>query len=279
MSSKSLFRAACVQLCVGRSIPHNIAQASDLIRAAAKAGAHYVQTPEQTSLMELDRDFLFQNIYTQEHDPALHALRALAAELKIWLHIGSISILFGERKAANRAFLISPEGVIIAQYDKLYMFDVQLTSGETYRESDGFQAGTHAVVANLPWCKLGMGICYDVRFPALFRAQAHAGAQILTAPAAFTKTTGQAHWHILQRARAIENGAFMISAAQGGHHENGRDTFGHSMIISPWGEVLAEAGVDPCFIIADIELNSSTEARGRIPVLQHERAITVEIMG
>lgn len=272
------FRAACVQLRASRNVQANIEQANELICAAAKDGALYIQTPEQTSLMELDRDYLFAHIQTEEDDVALKALRALAKELKIWLHIGSISVLVGPRKAANRGFMISPEGEIAARYDKLHMFDVQLAGGEHYRESDGFQAGEKSTVVNLPWGKLGMAICYDLRFPALFRAQAHAGAQFLTVPAAFTKTTGEAHWHVLLRARAIENGAFVFAAGQGGHHENGRDTFGHSLIISPWGKILAEAGVDPCYIIADIDPQASVEARQNIPVLQHERTIEVQVI-
>ncbi len=267
------FRAACVQLCVSRNIDDNLAQAVKHIRAAAADGAQYVQTPEQTSLMELDRDYLFKNIVPQDKDKTLIALRALAAELKIWLHIGSITVLVGERKAANRTFIINPFGEITNTYDKLHMFDVQLPNGEHYRESDGILPGEKAVLADLPWGKLGLGICYDLRFPALFRAQAQAGAKFLSVPAAFTKTTGEAHWHVLLRARAIENGAFVFAAAQGGHHENGRDTFGHSMIISPWGKILAEAGTEPCHIIADIDTQAVEEARNTIPVLKHERSI------
>jgi deaminated glutathione amidase len=266
------FTAACVQMQGTRSIDTNIAAATAMIREAAKAGADYVQTPEQTGIMELDTARVFEQITGEADDRALAAFRKLAAELGIWLHIGSLAIRISETQGANRAFMITPEGEIAARYDKIHMFDVDLPNGETYRESKTYRPGTAAVVADLPWARFGLSICYDIRFPYLYRALAKAGATVLSAPAAFTKVTGEAHWHILQRARAIENGAFLISAAQGGMHETGRATYGHSLIVAPWGEILAEAGTEPEVILAEIDLAKVEEARGRVPSLTHDRS-------
>lgn len=265
------FCASLVQLRSGMSVEPNIENATSLIREAAAGGADYVQTPENTALMVLSGRDLFPNIHEEDGNPAVGAFRALAKELKIWLHIGGMAVRVSETQAANRAFLISPEGEITARYDKIHMFDVELPGGETYRESKNYAPGDKAVVADLPWGKLGMTICYDLRFPHLYRTLAQAGAKMLTVPAAFTKITGKAHWHTLLRARAIENGCFVFAAAQGGSHEVGRDTYGHSIIIAPWGEVLAEAGTDPCVIYADVDLSKVDEARGRVPSLQHDR--------
>jgi deaminated glutathione amidase len=265
------FTAACVQLCSSRDYARNVHEAEELIREAARQGADYVQTPEQTSLMELDRDALFSDIRPQEEDAALAAFQRLAKELGVWLHIGSLAIRISKDRAANRAFLIGPSGVIAAAYDKIHMFDVDLPGGESYRESRTYEPGRHAVFADLPWARIGLTICYDLRFPQLYRMLAQGGATILSAPAAFTRRTGEAHWHILQRARAIENGAFVISAAQGGTHENGRETFGHSMIVSPWGEILAEAGTEPGVIMAEVDIGQVDVARGRIASLTHDR--------
>ncbi|MCC0016657.1 MAG: carbon-nitrogen hydrolase family protein [Rhodobiaceae bacterium] len=273
------FRAACVQLRTGRDVAANIAAAEALIRAAAGEGAHYIQTPEQTALMELERKVLFATIVAEDDDPALKRFRALAAELGVWLHIGSLAIRIGEQQAANRAFVIAPDGAIAARYDKVHMFDVDLPSGERYRESAIYAPGSKAVAVDLPWLRLGVTICYDLRFAALYRSLAKAGAGMLAIPAAFTQVTGEAHWHVLQRARAIETGSFIVSAAQGGHHENGRHTYGHSLIIDPWGRVVAEAGQEPGIIVADIDSAACDEARARIPALQHDRAFTLEETG
>lgn len=267
----TMFRAACVQLQTSRDIAANLAVTDTLVREAARHGADYVQTPEQSELMELKADALFGKIGAEADNVTLKALRALAQELSIWLHIGSLAIRVGDRKAANRAFVIAPDATIAARYDKLHMFDVDLPSGESYRESATYQPGDAAVCIDLPWLRLGVTICYDLRFPHLYRTLAQAGARMLSAPAAFTQVTGEAHWHVLQRARAIETGSFVVSAAQGGHHENGRDTYGHSLIVDPWGKVLAEAGQDPCVIVADIDPALADAARGRIPALTHDR--------
>jgi deaminated glutathione amidase len=210
------FRAALVQLRTGRNVIANIDAAARLVREAKSLGADYVQTPEQTSLMELDRASLFAHIVEEERDPALAAFQELARELKIHLHVGSLAVKVSPEKAANRAFVIDPAGEIAGRYDKIHMFDVDLANGESYRESNTYRPGESAVVAPLPFCKIGLTICYDVRFPALYRALAEAGADVLTVPAAFTKQTGEAHWHLLLRARAVETGCFVLAAAQGG---------------------------------------------------------------
>ena len=197
---------------------------------------------------------------------------ALAAELGIVLHIGSLALKAPGNRIANRAFVFGREGELLARYDKIHLFDVDLPGGESWRESAVYHPGDRAIVVDLPWAKLGVAICYDIRFPQLFRAEAHAGAEVLTAPAAFTRQTGEAHWHVLQRARAIENGAFVISAAQAGRHADGRETFGHSIIVSPWGEVIAEAGGEgPEVIVAEIDPARVADARQRIPALRNER--------
>jgi predicted amidohydrolase len=266
------FAAACVQLCAGRSVEANIDEAEGLIRDAAAQGASFIQTPEQTALMELDAGVLFANITSERDDPALARFRALARELGIWLHIGSLAIRLSDTKAANRAFVIGPDGQIAARYDKIHMFDVNLPNGERYRESKTYEPGEAAVSVDLPWIRLGLSICYDLRFAPLYRRYAQAGCGLLAVPAAFTQVTGEAHWHVLQRARAIETGSYVISAAQGGHHENGRDTYGHSIIIDPWGAVIAEAGQAPCIILAEIDPAKVTEARQKVPALGHDRA-------
>jgi predicted amidohydrolase len=276
--SPKTFRVALVQLRSGRSIAPNMAMAEALIRRGAAGGALYVQTPENTAIMELEPERLLAEIDVEERTGPLAQLKALAKELGLWLHVGSLAVKVAPSKAANRSFLIAPDGEIVARYDKLHMFDVDLAGGESYRESRTFQPGNTAVLADLPWGRLGLSICYDLRFPALYRALATAGADVIAVPSAFTKQTGEAHWRVLLRARAIENGAFVLAAAQGGLHENGRSTYGHSMVVSPWGEVLAEAGEDPQVLFADIDLGLWAEARAKVPSLQHGRQFEVEIM-
>jgi predicted amidohydrolase len=265
------FRAACVQLRSSDDVNENIATASKLIREAAKAGAAFIATPENTTLMAPDGGAKLEKSFSEERDPALPAFRALAEELGVWLLIGSLAIKVSDTKTANRSFLIDPKGAIAARYDKIHLFDVDLPSGEKYRESNTVAGGNRAVLADLPWGKMGLTICYDLRFPRLYRKLAKAGAQILTVPSAFTETTGKAHWHVLLRARAIENGAFVIAPAQGGLHANGRRTYGHSLIVAPWGEILAEGGTDPGVFLADIDMAAVAEARGRVPSLTHDR--------
>jgi len=269
------FRVGLVQMCSGRDVDKNVASATELVREAAASGAQYVQTPEMTTLLELERPRLLAAARPEEGNPALLHFQGLARELGIWLHIGSMPILHSGGKLANRAFLIAPDGGIAARYDKIHMFDVDLGGGESYTESANYEPGRHAVLADLPWGPIGLTICYDLRFPSLYRALARAGAEFLAVPAAFTRPTGMAHWHTLLRARAIESQAFVFAAAQGGMHENGRETFGHSLIISPWGEILGEGGVHPTVICADIELQLLEDVRRRVPSLQHDRVFDV----
>jgi predicted amidohydrolase len=269
------FRVGLVQMCAGRTVDRNIAAATELIRAAARGGAQYVQTPEMTNLLELDRERLLAAIKPEADDPGVTQFRFLARELGIWLHVGSLALVGERGRPVNRSLLISPEGRIDARYDKIHMFDVDLPGGESYRESASYEPGREAVVAALPWGQLGMTICYDLRFPQLHRALAKAGARFLAVPAAFTKPTGLAHWHTLLRARAIENQCYVFAAGQGGCHENGRETFGHSLVISPWGEVLAEADVQPAVTFADVELQRLEDVRRQVPSLRHDRPFDV----
>ena len=265
------FRAGLVQMCSGRDVAKNIASALALIRAAAAHGADYIQTPECTTLMELDKARLHSELEPEDGNTALAAFTEAAGALKVWLHIGSMGVKLPDSRIANRSYLIAPDGTIRARYDKIHMFDVDLGNGDVYRESESYAAGAKAVIAELPWGPLGLTICYDLRFPALHRALAKAGAQFLAVPAAFTRVTGEAHWHTLLRARAIEAQSFVFAAAQGGRHENGRETFGHSLIISPWGQFLAEGGRDPETIVAGIDLNILHDVRRRVPSLTHDR--------
>jgi len=268
----SQIKVACVQMRSGVDVAANIAAASALIREAAAGGARLVATPEMTSLLDRKPGAAFARSTTEEDDTALAAFRALAAELSVWLLIGSLPIRADSAKCANRSFLISPGGAVTATYDKIHMFDVQLNAGNIYRESDSFAAGGEAVLARVDDAVLGMTVCYDVRFPDLFRTLAVGGAQIIAVPAAFTKITGEAHWHTLLRARAIETGCFILAPAQGGKHEDGRETYGHSLIIDPWGEILAEGEIEPGVIAATLDLAKVGEAHGRIPSLTHARS-------
>ncbi len=270
------FVAACVQMRSGREPLANRDAAVAGVREAAAAGAQYIQTPEMTSLVERSRERLFAVVTEQEADPTLAALREAARETGAVVQVGSLAIRNGD-KVANRAFLIGSDGEILAAYDKLHLYDVDLPNGERWRESATYAGGACAVVAETALAAIGLGICYDIRFPALFRALAESGADVLTAPACFTQQTGEAHWHVLHRARAIETGSFMISAAQGGRHEDGRDTYGHSIIVDPWGRVLADAGgAEPGVILAEIDLARVADARARIPALQHAKPFRVE---
>ncbi|MEP4031311.1 carbon-nitrogen hydrolase family protein [Roseibium polysiphoniae] len=269
----SEFTAACVQLRCGKSVAANLEQSEGLIREAAGAGAHYIQTPEMTNVLVRSREELFERIGSEDADPTVARFKAIADELKVWIHAGSLAILLPDGKVANRGLLISPEGRIAARYDKIHMFDVDLPNGESWRESATYEPGSKTLLADLPWIKMGMAVCYDVRFPVIFRTQARMGAGLLTMPAAFTRQTGEAHWHVLQRARAIENGAYVVSAAQGGLHEDGRETYGHSLMVDPWGRVIGEIdGDEPGFVTAVIRSEEVAKARQRIPAIANERA-------
>ena len=269
------FKAAMIQMRSGVTPAANIEAAVRMIGEAKAAGAEYVQTPEMTNVLEAKRERLFATIVEEEADTSLATLREVARKLGIYIHVGSLAIKISPDRAANRGFLIDPKGDIAARYDKIHMFDVDLEGGESYRESRTYRPGEQAVLCDLPWGRLGLTICYDLRFPALYRALAEAGATMLAIPSAFTQKTGEAHWHVLMRARAIENGSFVFAAAQGGKHENGRETFGHSLIVDPWGRVLAEGGVEPGVVMAEIDLAEVAKARARIPSLQHGRRFEI----
>jgi len=249
-----------------------LVQAEPLVREAAAQGATLIATPEGTNLLQRNKTALFEAMTSMEDDVAVTGLRRLADELGVWLLIGSALVRRDDGKCANRAILVRPDGSIAATYDKLHMFDVDLPTGERHRESSSYEPGDRAVVAGAAGAQLGLAICYDLRFAALSTALAKAGAEIITYPAAFTRPTGAAHWEVLMRARAIETGAFVIAPAQGGTHEDGRATWGHSMVVAPWGEVIALADHDePCALIAELDLAAVAKARAAIPNLANER--------
>ena len=274
------FRVAALQMRSGTDTARNAADFEALVREAAGKGARYVQSPEMTGALQRDRKSLFASLRPQASDIVVGAAEKLARELGIYVHVGSTAIAREDGKVANRAFLFDPGGNLVTTYDKIHMFDVDLDNGESWRESNTYEPGRETVIAELPEARLGLAVCYDLRFPQLFQAQALAGAEVLTAPAAFTKQTGEAHWHVLLRARAIENGAWLLSAAQGGRHEDGRETYGHSMVVDPWGRIVAEADHDePGVIVADIDVSASAKARAKIPNLRNAREFTVRTAG
>jgi predicted amidohydrolase len=269
--SERKINVACVQLRCGDDVAQNVESALALIREAHKAGAQFIATPENTNLMAADGGAKLDKTFAEKDDKALPQFAGVAQELGIWLLVGSLGIKVSADKTANRSYLFGPSGRVAARYDKIHLFDVNLPSGETYRESNTVAPGEHAVVASLPWGRLGLSVCYDLRFPQLYRALAKSGAEILTVPSAFTETTGKAHWHVLLRARAIENGCFVMAPAQGGTHANGRKTYGHSLIVGPWGDILAEAGTEPGIVAVELDLAEIAAARARLPSLHHDR--------
>jgi predicted amidohydrolase len=271
MAGASTFKVALIQMRSGLEPEANLAAVLAGVDEAKRGGADYVQTPEMTNVLENKRERLLTKIFSEEHDPTLATLREVARKLAIYIHLGSLAVKASPEKAANRSFLIDRKGDIAARYDKIHMFDVDLAGGESYRESNTYRPGELAVVADLPWGRLGLTVCYDLRFPALYRALAEAGASFLAIPSAFTKQTGEAHWHVLMRARAIENGCFVFAAAQGGRHEHGRDTFGHSLVVDPWGKIIAEGGTEPGVIFAEVDPAQVAAVRGGIPSLHHGR--------
>ncbi|MFN7179144.1 carbon-nitrogen hydrolase family protein [Hyphomonas sp.] len=266
--------AACIQMRSGTEPAANLAAATGMIREAAAQGARFIATPEMTNLLDIRPGMARAKVRREAEDESLPAFRLLAAELGVTLLIGSLAIaLEGDERFANRSFLIGPDGGLIARYDKIHMFDVEVGDGQTYRESRAYRPGEEAVLAQTSFGTLGLTICYDLRFPHLYRRLAQAGADILTLPAAFTRVTGEAHWHVLIRARAIETGCFVIAPAQGGKHQDGRETFGHSLIVSPWGDVIAELkGDEPGVLLAAIDLAEVAAARARIPSLTNDRS-------
>lgn len=269
------FRAALVQLRSGQDMARNYRAAAALVREARAQGAQFISTPEMTNVMDPDKERVKATAKPEEHDLSVAGFAQLAADLQVHLHVGSLALQGPDGRLVNRGFIFAPDGRVLARYDKIHLFDVDLATGESHRESASYRPGEEAVVVKTALGSFGMAICYDVRFPALFNALAKNGAEVLLNPAAFTVPTGKAHWQVLLRARAIETGSFMLAAAQGGDHGLGRQTYGHSLIINPWGEVLAEAGDEPGVIMAEIDLAAAAEARARIPALQHGRSFTL----
>ena len=264
-----MFQAAVIQMSSDNNIETNVQTLKEMIEEAVGQGARYIQTPEMTGLVEKNKKNFFAQVCKEEEDPIVKMASEMAKEHDVYIHIGSTPIRLHDDKAANRAFLFSPDGTLIAKYDKLHMFDVDLDNGEKWRESSVYQAGDKAICADMLDTKIGLTICYDLRFPHLYRHLSELGAEILCAPSCFTRQTGMAHWHILNRARAIENGAFVISAAQGGEHKDTRTTFGHSLIVNPWGDIIAEIdGEDSGIATATINPIESVEARRKIPNLK-----------
>ncbi|WP_370231725.1 carbon-nitrogen hydrolase family protein [Cognatishimia sp.] len=265
-------KTALLQITSSEAPDQNLAMLQDRIAEAAGQGAGYVLTPEVSNCVSASRAHQNEVLRTEDQDATLAGLRESARTHGIWLTIGSLALKTTDPdgRFANRQFLIDPQGEIRARYDKIHMFDVQVTPEETYRESSGYRPGTQSVAAETPFAKIGLTICYDVRFPTLFAGLARAGADVITVPAAFSRVTGAAHWHVLLRARAIETGCWILAPAQCGENAPKRKTYGHSLVVSPWGEIVAEAGVDPCTIYVDLDRDQVAEARRRVPSLTHE---------
>ena len=280
--SGSAFTAACIQFTAGPDPEPNLHQVSELIRQARGAGADLIMTPEVSNFIENGRRRR-DKARREADDPFLAGMRDLARETGAWILVGSLVIdpagepgaEAGEERLANRSFLIDAQGGVVARYDKIHMFDIDLPGGESYRESNAYRPGGSTVVAETPWGRLGMSVCYDVRFPYLYRALAQAGADFLAVPSVFTVPTGKAHWHVLLRARAIENGCFVFAPAQWGEHAGGRRSYGHSLIVDPWGEVLADGGEGTGIVTAQIDPERIAKARGMVPSLQHDRGFTL----
>lgn len=274
----ALLRVACIQMRSGLDRKKNVADACQLIAEAAAAGASFIVTPEMTNVVDRKGARLLETLPEESQLEEIGAFADAAKKHGAWLLIGSMAVKSGAR-AANRSYLFAPDGSVVATYDKIHMFDVDLPGGERWKESKIYAPGDNAVVAATKIGHVGLTICYDVRFPALYQELSRSGAEIICVPAAFTAQTGRAHWKTLLTARAIENGAFIIAPAQGGQHEDGRETWGHSLIIGPWGDVLAEASDDePGVIIADIALREAHEARQRIPNLALDQKFEITII-
>ena len=265
------FRVACIQNCAGTETAPNLAECADFVREAAGRGAGLVILPEYFSGLDIRDNLLIPEAFSEAAHPALPLFCGLAREHRAWLLLGSLAIEAGDGKITNRSYLIDPAGAAVARYDKIHLFDVDLEGGESYRESATIAPGASAVVADLPWGRIGLSICYDLRFPQLYRDLAKAGADFLAVPAAFTKTTGEVHWEVLLRARAIETGCFVFAPCQSGVHAGGRATYGHSLIVDPWGAVIADGGEDPGVLVAEVDPAAVAKARGMIPALRHDR--------
>ena len=271
MTGTGAFRAACIQLTSDRDPATTFPAASTLVREAAGAGAKLIMTPEVTPMLEPRGRLVLEKARGEAADEWLPRYRGLARETQAWLLLGSMAVKVDDARCANRSLLIDPDGSIAGRYDKIHMFDVDLEGGESYRESRRYRPGGEAVVANTPFGRIGMTVCYDMRFPGLYRDLAQAGARYLTVPSAFARPTGRAHWEVLLRARAIETGCFVFAPAQCGEHAEGRKTYGHSLIVDPWGEVLADGGEEPGVVLAEIDPRRVDEARRMVPSLGHDR--------
>ena len=269
------FKAACIQFCAAPEIEANLDTSLRLIREAAAAGAKLICLPEYFSGLATEGGRLIPTAFREDGHPALPTFGQTARELGLWILLGSLAVVRADGKTVNRAYLIDPSGRIAARYDKIHLFDVDLGPGKDYRESEIIAPGNLAVVADTPWGGLGLSVCYDLRFPHLYRELAKGGAAMLAVPAAFTRLTGRAHWHVLVRARAIENGAFVLAPSQNGTLKGGGECFGHSLIVDPWGEILADAGEEEGFVVADIDPAAVIDARRRIPALTHDRPFSV----
>ena len=268
-------RVACLQTCSTTSVAENIEVSSEMVREAAADDAKLVTLPEVVNLCQRRGKLAKEAASFEPDDPALAAYRSLAAELGIWILVGSLALKRDDDdRLANRSFMLDSDGTVVARYDKIHMFDVNLADGNSFRESETYRPGEETVLLSSPWGPVGLTICYDVRFPYLYRTLAQAGANILTVPSAFTRRTGGAHWHVLLRSRAIETGAFIVAPAQCGDHEDGRKSYGHSLIVDPWGNVLADGGTETGIISAELDLAKVAEARGMVPSLTHDRKIS-----
>jgi predicted amidohydrolase len=273
------FVVACIQNSAIDDVPFNIAHLSSLVRQAADEGATLICLPEYCACLEKTDILYLERGHAEQDHPALSTFRELAVGLNVWILIGSLAIKISDSKVSNRSYLVDTTGAIVQTYDKIHLFDVALKRGERYAESNTVMPGDEARIADLPWGRLGFSVCYDIRFPQLYRALAQSGAEMLTIPAAFTATTGKAHWHVLVRARAIETGCFVFAPGQCGKRPWGRRTYGHSLIVDPWGEILADGGEEPGLIVAEINLDKVAEARQMIPALTHDRPIPVAATG
>ncbi|MEW5729103.1 MAG: carbon-nitrogen hydrolase family protein [Pseudomonadota bacterium] len=271
----SAFKAACLQVNASNDLARNVDAAMKLAVEARAAGADLILMPENVAMMEWGRSNIVLKAMPEDEHLALKSFRELARELGCWLHAGSLACLLDGGMVANRTFVIRPDGAIAARYDKIHMFDVDLGLGEVYKESATFAPGDKAAVVDLPWGRMGLSICYDLRFPHLYRAYAKAECDFLAIPAAFTKTTGKAHWHVLLRARAIETGCYVFAPAQVGSHAGGRETYGHALIVGPWGEILADALEQPGWVMAEVDVRKVADARKKIPCLDHDRPFVV----
>lgn len=269
-------RTALIQMSSTPEASDNLAVAEGLIHEAVAEKARFVLTPEVTALMEPDRDRLLSKVVPEQEDTALARLRDIAAGAGIWLLIGSLAVRAGPDRVANRSFLVDDKGRIVSRYDKIHLFDVDLGDGKEYSESRTYEAGREGRIAETPWGKIGLSICYDLRFPQLYRAYGQAGASMIAVPSAFTRATGEAHWHVLLRARAIETGAYILAPAQCGVHISGRETYGHSLIVDPWGRVVGDGGMDPGVVVADLDFDEVAKMRSRIPSLMQDVAFELK---